>query len=353
MAISAGHSIAARIITSDELEINGGTVKLERGPAQIGYAVSDNQNVTGGPAQKVYVIEDADLKVNGGTFKLSRDGAVRVHSTPDRDILGGPAIPIYMVNGNIWNVEDEDDAGFIYVGDNPGVDTDTDFVIDVSGIPMTVDDLMIVSITYNKAITETISEPVGWTTIYEEHETGQGWLGLYWKLWEAGETTYTWTISLSGDIEGGVSVYNCVNADDPVNVTGPKNSGNSNAPKAKGVKPSKKNTSSIMFVGQSVDSLFTPPAGWIKRWQDVNASTADVVNTDGIVLDATGTLAGAEVWQAVMVAVNPCGVLEDNPVYFDYAVYAGNEQPVSNIVYQQGVIRFGYTPTTGNGSALA
>ena len=95
--ISGGHSIAAKIITSADLKENGGSVTLERGPARIGYAVSDGEDITGGPAQKVYVIEDSDLRENGGTFKLSREGAVKIYSTSTRKVIAGPAIPVYII----------------------------------------------------------------------------------------------------------------------------------------------------------------------------------------------------------------------------------------------------------------
>ena len=103
--ISGGHSIPAKIIISSDLKENGGSVTLERGPARIGYAVEGSENVTGGPAQKVYVIEDADLKENGGTFKLSREGSVKIHQVNGRRVSAGPAIPIYMVNGEIGQTD--------------------------------------------------------------------------------------------------------------------------------------------------------------------------------------------------------------------------------------------------------
>ena len=105
------------IVTSDELKVNGGRWLLQSGPAirVRGFNSSSigDRKVIGGDALPIYILAETDARVNGGQFLLKGGQPIQVTDVigSARGVIQGKAIPVWPVDddGNY----DADFAGFL------------------------------------------------------------------------------------------------------------------------------------------------------------------------------------------------------------------------------------------------
>ena len=103
------------IVTSDELKVNGGRWLLQSGPAiRVRGFNSDSigdRKIIGGDALPIYVLAESDARVNGGQFLLKGGQPIQVTDVigSARGVIQGKAIPVWPVDddGNF----DSDFAG--------------------------------------------------------------------------------------------------------------------------------------------------------------------------------------------------------------------------------------------------
>jgi hypothetical protein len=302
--VIGGSAQPVLVIGSEDLIENGGNFKLAGGVAKVAYGVpTEEQSVRptlGGAQTPVYLVSDNELRENGGNFKLEGGSAEPIAiGGSARGVSTLTAIPVYAINLDAWI------SPVKFVGSVTGSCSGSAITIDVSGLSMETNFLMVASIVYEGDTDQTITAPSGWITVYEEFESGQGWLGVYYDFYD-GTDSHEWTFSDSSACQGGISVYSCVDTNTPIDTVGTKGNGNDEKPKAPSVNPNKKGTKVIQFVGASGTPNWTPSDSWIKRWQNGKASTGDKGHRSGATGDIESTLDSAAVWQSVMVAVSPC-----------------------------------------------
>ncbi len=92
------------IVTSDELKVNGGRWLLQSGPAirVRGFNSSSigDRKVIGGDALPIYVLAETDARVNGGNFLLKGGQPIQVTDVigTARGVIQGNAIPVWPVD---------------------------------------------------------------------------------------------------------------------------------------------------------------------------------------------------------------------------------------------------------------
>jgi hypothetical protein len=302
------------VVEPSELRENGGTFRLEGGPAVRVYGMDSaalddtDRGAMGGPATAIYVISDelaTQRGVQGGT------GMVVTNATQTtRGVTGLVAMPVWVSNGDDWP------SPIQFIGSTTDATNGA-----ATSLALTVpsgtqaQDLMIAEVSYGGGAGATVTEPAGWTVISENFVTGQGWLGVYYRLANSSEpATYTWNFSASAQAAGGISTYRCVNQDDPIHAVSATNSGNSNSPKGNGVTTSVDGTRILWLVASDGVTTMTPPDGYINE-NDISSSGGSDVSAGkggkgkgkgGSTGDQTGALSTSTTWQTIMVAVSPC-----------------------------------------------
>ena len=92
------------IVTSDELKVNGGRWLLQSGPAirVRGFNSSSigDRKVIGGDALPIYILAETDARVNGGQFLLKGGQPIQVTDVigSARGVIQGKAIPVWPVD---------------------------------------------------------------------------------------------------------------------------------------------------------------------------------------------------------------------------------------------------------------
>lgn len=93
------------IVTDEELEINGGDFVLQQGPAMKvrGFTLDNyaGRKIQSGAAQPVYVVPEASApSLYGGHWRVIAGQPIKVLSVTnaERNIIQGPAIPVYPVD---------------------------------------------------------------------------------------------------------------------------------------------------------------------------------------------------------------------------------------------------------------
>ena len=92
------------IVTSDELKVNGGRWLLQSGPAiRVRGFNSDSigdRKIIGGDALPIYVLAESDARVNGGQFLLKGGQPIQVTDVigSARGVIQGKAIPVWPVD---------------------------------------------------------------------------------------------------------------------------------------------------------------------------------------------------------------------------------------------------------------
>ena len=92
------------IVTSDELKVNGGRWLLQSGPAirVRGFKESTigDRKIIGGDALPIYVLAESDARVNGGQFLLKGGQPIQVTDVigSARGVIQGKAIPVWPVD---------------------------------------------------------------------------------------------------------------------------------------------------------------------------------------------------------------------------------------------------------------
>jgi hypothetical protein len=90
-----------KVITSADLEENGGLFELQGGSAIRVRGSSSGGSIDGGALTPIYVVSDAD--VNSGRFKVEGGFTELVsNEITTRPVSGFVAIPVWAVNGNEW-----------------------------------------------------------------------------------------------------------------------------------------------------------------------------------------------------------------------------------------------------------
>lgn len=309
---SGGKAQPVYVVGPEQLRENGGTFRVESGPAMRVYgmdtAAPGARGTLGGISQPVYIvnIDDAASRgVQGG------EGIVVSNATQaSRGVSSLIAIPVYVTNYSEW----PSPITFIGSTENATNGASTSLALSVP-VGTQAQDLMIAELSYGGGSGATITKPAGWTTTSENFVSGQGWLGVYYKLASASEpASYTWNFSASAQAAGGISTYRCVNQDSPIHAVGATNSGNSNSPKGKSVTTSNSGTRILWFVASSGSVTMTPPDGYINE-NDISSTGSNNVSAGkggkgkgnaGSTGDQTGALSTSTTWQTIMVALNPC-----------------------------------------------
>ena len=105
MSVMGGAAKLAKVVTSDELEENGGPYRLAGRVATPVHGFSDgDRSISGGRVQPVYIVSQSDI--DDGVFSL-KSGASRpmadiaVVGGANRTIAGTVAIPVYVTGGNL------------------------------------------------------------------------------------------------------------------------------------------------------------------------------------------------------------------------------------------------------------
>ena len=92
------------IVTSDELKVNGGRWLLQSGPAiRVRGFNSDSigdRKIIGGDALPIYVLAESDARVNGGQFLLKGGQPIQITDVigSARGVIQGKAIPVWPVD---------------------------------------------------------------------------------------------------------------------------------------------------------------------------------------------------------------------------------------------------------------
>ena len=89
-----------KVVSTSELEENGGIYKLESHVAIKVYGSSSGGKVIGGARHPVYVVSDADI--SSGKFKVQGGSQRFVSSEPTTPVSGFVATPVYVINGSEW-----------------------------------------------------------------------------------------------------------------------------------------------------------------------------------------------------------------------------------------------------------
>ena len=304
--VQGSKAVPVYIVDDNELKENGGVFRVENGPATKVYGMDSEElsslgvGVMGGNLEPVYVVSDAEAARRG----VVQGHAMRISdAATNRKVIGRVAIPVYVVN--LW----PDPTEFI---------SSTDAEVSNSGSitilhppSSALNDLLIAQIAYDGGVVgeaATITAPVGWTTIYNEWEVGQGRLWIGWKnVTTPQPADFTWTLSSDGDAAGSIALYRCTDYNDPIDSVGTKGNGNSKNPKGNGPTTTRDYTKLLLFVAASGDPTLTPPTNWKKRTDIGGTSTSDKKNKGkGPVADATAVLSTTQTWQSVMIALAPC-----------------------------------------------
>lgn len=311
---SGGKAQPVYVVESAQLRENGGTFRVEGGPAVRVYGMDSaalataDRGALGGVSQPVYVVNAAEAArrgVQGG------NGIVVTNATQTTRGVGGLiAIPVFVTNGDEWP------SPILFIGSTENATSGAAGSLALSVPSGTqAQDLMIAELSYGGGSGATITKPAGWTTTSENFVGGQGWLGVYYKLASSSEpASYTWNFSASAQAAGGISTYRCVNQDSPIHAVSATNNGNSNKPKGKSVDTSTQGTRILWLVASSGSVTMTPPDGYINE-NDVSSTGGSNVSagkggkpkgSTGSTGDQTGTLSTSTTWQTIMVALNPC-----------------------------------------------
>ena len=106
------------IVTSDELKVNGGRWLLQSGPAiRVRGFNSDSigdRKIIGGDALPIYVLAESDARVNGGQWLLKGGQPIQVTDVigSARGVIQGNAIPVWPVDDN-GNYDADFAGGFL------------------------------------------------------------------------------------------------------------------------------------------------------------------------------------------------------------------------------------------------
>ena len=108
------------IVTSDELKVNGGRWLLQSGPAiRVRGFNSDSigdRKIIGGDALPIYILAETDARVNGGQFLLKGGQPIQVTDVigSARGVIQGKAIPVWPVDDD-GNYDADFAAGITYL----------------------------------------------------------------------------------------------------------------------------------------------------------------------------------------------------------------------------------------------
>ena len=196
-----------------------------------------------------------------------------------------------------------------------------------------VGDLMIGQVAAIGGTGVTVTPPPGWTLIIRTNSTTAMLQGLYYKFAVAADlgASFTWTLSSSQKISGGIVAYRGVNTYEPINVFAGQANGASTNVTAPSVTTTASNAMLVGFFGlATAQATFTPPAGMTKRYDvssnalpGTSSSTADVVQAAP---GASGTKIAIANKSAVnigqLLALRPAATLLAD-YHFDECAYTG------------------------------
>lgn len=309
-----GKATPVYVVQPAELRENGGTFRVEGGPAVRVYGLDSaalddtGRGALGGVSTPIYVLSDTEAArrgVQGGA------GLIVTNATQTARGVGSlTAMPVWVVNGSDWP------SPILFIGASENATSGA-----AGSLALTVpagtqaQDLMIAELSYGGGSGATITKPAGWSTTSENYVAGQGWLGVYSKIASSSEpASYTWTFDSNAQAAGGISTYRCVNQDSPVHAVSATNSGSNSTPRGKGVTTSVQGTRILWFVASSGQVTMTPPNGYIRE-NDISTSGSNNVSagksgkgkgSTGSTGQVDGTLSTSTTWQTVMVALTPC-----------------------------------------------
>jgi len=179
----------------------------------------------------------------------------------------------------------------------------------------------------------TVTPPAGWMLIIRTNSTSTLLQALYYKFAVVADlgASFTWTLSSSQKISGGIVAYRGVNTYEPINVFAGQANGASTNVTAPSVTTTASNAMLVGFFGlATAQATFTPPAGMTQRYAvssnalpGTSSSVADVVQAAP---GASGTKTAKASISAVnigqLVALRPAATLLAD-YHFDECAYTG------------------------------
>jgi N,N-dimethylformamidase beta subunit-like protein/uncharacterized protein DUF4082/cadherin-like protein/Big-like domain-containing protein/purple acid phosphatase-like protein len=134
-----------------------------------------------------------------------------------------------------------------------------------------------------------IVTPAGWRLLRMSTSTGLVQATFYRFLGRATPTSYTWTLTRPGPASGGIVAYIGTDSERPIDAALAKSNSSSTSITAPSITTTVPNTMLVGVFGVAVNGAVTPPAGMVKRVEDVN----DAVGLMTEISDSFKPLAGA------------------------------------------------------------
>lgn len=175
-------------------------------------------------------------------------------------------------------------------------------------------DLLISFLGYEKGSDVTITPPFGWTLIRRIDSGTNNGAASYYKIAGASEpASYTFALTNSPKIAGGVARYSGVDPDNPINVSAASSGSPSTSQTAPSVTSTIDNTKILVFYSSKKAMTYAPAVGTGERWDAPNNSEGQPSNMmadfERVLAGATGTRTATtsevEVWDSITVALSP------------------------------------------------
>jgi len=119
----------------------------------------------------------------------------------------------------------------------------------------------------------TITAPAGWTVLRQDVATGVR-QSVYIRVMESAEpSSYTWTLSGSRRVGGGITAYSGVDTANPVDALGAVLNASGTAVTAPSVTTTAANTMLVQLVTVNAEGTLTAPAGMTEVWEAASPNT--------------------------------------------------------------------------------
>lgn len=182
---------------------------------------------------------------------------------------------------------------------------------------VSVNDLLVVGVIYEKGSAESISPPAGWTLIRRsDHSTDAG-LSTYYKVAGATEpASYAFAFSAGSKWCIGIARISNVNTSSPIDVSA-GSSGSGSSVSAPSVTTSGSARLVLCFYTNKKDASYTPAGTTSERYDNPNTSEGQPSNmmasflqaSSGATGNRTATASETEKWASQQVAISPGTVL--------------------------------------------
>lgn len=200
---------------------------------------------------------------------------------------------------------------FRSVADGGGASIDTVLITKPTG---TVDDDILLAQIYTELNGQTVTPPAGWTSIVNiDNASGTFRTAWYYKRASGEGANYTFTATGSDWIGGAIASYSgCIGSGSPIDVNGSGNVGGSNTSAIASAVTTTVADTLIVFGSQNfIGTAATPPSGMTERQDVTGRYFADVAQaTGGSTGSKTATLASADFWSAILIALKPPAVAD-------------------------------------------